>query len=160
MYPVSGTRLCQSIDGTEPARFERCDVGVLLEYPAEFVDSFQQTGFRERVHRELYFGAVGKVEGLAMPDPLYLRVFRQGEELRVNSGGTTIGSSEFFSELPLKISAKEVLITARKPNWVSAQGACSRELPQPKLSPASRICAPLPRGVFRMKSGFGLPSAS
>ena len=37
------------------------------------------------------------------------------------------------------MSANEVLITARKPNCVSAHGACSRELPQPKLSPASRI---------------------
>jgi hypothetical protein len=67
-------------------------------------------------------------------------------ELQVAFGdseaGTTIGSSEFFSEFCLKISANEVLITARNPNWVSAHGACSRELPQPKLSPASRICAP------------------
>ena len=35
-----------------------------------------------------------------------------------------------------------MLITARKPYCVSAHGACSRELPQPKLSPASRTCAP------------------
>ena len=57
-------------------------------------------------------------------------------------------------------SAKEVLITARKPNCVRAHGACSRELPQPKLSPASKISAPAARGVFRMKSGLGFPSAS
>ena len=37
-------------------------------------------------------------------------------------------------------------MTARNPNCVSAQGACSRELPQPKLSPASRICASLASG--------------
>ncbi len=37
------------------------------------------------------------------------------------------------------MSANEVLITARNPYCVSAQGACSRELPQPKLSPASNI---------------------
>ena len=40
------------------------------------------------------------------------------------------------------MSANDVLITARNPNCVSAHGACSRELPQPKLSPASRISAP------------------
>ena len=40
------------------------------------------------------------------------------------------------------MSAKEVLITARNPKPRSAQGACSRELPQPKLSPATRIVAP------------------
>ena len=40
------------------------------------------------------------------------------------------------------MSANDVLITARKPNCVSAHGACSRELPQPKLSPASSTCAP------------------
>ena len=45
--------------------------------------------------------------------------------------------------------------TARKPYWVSAQGACWCELPQPKLSPARRICPAVPRGWFRMKSGRG-----
>src|ERR1700722_11476808 len=76
------------------------------------------------------------------------------------SGGTTIGNSEFFSELPLKMSANEVLITARNPYCVSAQGACSRELPQPKLSPASKTLQAFDSGLFKMKSGFGLPSAS
>ena len=42
----------------------------------------------------------------------------------------------------------------------SAHGACSREEPQPKLSPASRICAPCALGWLRTKSGFGEPSAS
>src|SRR5579872_815356 len=71
------------------------------------------------------------------------------------SRGTTIGSSEFFSEFCLKISAKEVLMTARKPYCVSAHGACSRELPQPKLSPASRIFAAFASEWFSGKSGFG-----
>src|SRR5271165_5965470 len=53
------------------------------------------------------------------------------------------------------MSAKEVLMTARNPYWSSAQGACSRELPQPKLSPASRICDLLAPGWLRMKSFFG-----
>src|SRR5580698_1076916 len=76
------------------------------------------------------------------------------------SGGTTIGSSEFFSELPLKMSANDVLITARKPYCVNAQGACSRELPHPKLSPASKTWQAFDSGLFNTKSGLGLPSAS
>ena len=60
----------------------------------------------------------------------------------------------------LDLSAKEVLITARNPNCVSAHGACSRELPQPKLSPASRTSQPRARGWLRMKSGFGFPCSS
>src|SRR5271165_4503247 len=75
-------------------------------------------------------------------------------------GGTTIGNSEFLSELLLKISANDVLITARKPYCVSAHGACSRELPQPKLSPASSTWRDFDSGLFNTKSGFGLPSAS
>ena len=63
-------------------------------------------------------------------------------------GGNHDGSKPFLSALPLKISANDVLITARNPNCTSAHGACSRELPQPKLSPATRICAPLASGLF------------
>src|ERR1700754_4058685 len=75
------------------------------------------------------------------------------------SGETIIGRNEFFSELPRKMSAKEVLITARKPYCVSAQGACSRELPQPKLSPARSNWDFLAASVFKIKSALGDPSA-
>ena len=47
------------------------------------------------------------------------------------------------------MSANDVLITARNPKPVSAHGACSRDEPQPKLSPASRICAPC--GIGRVQ---------
>jgi len=40
------------------------------------------------------------------------------------------------------MSAKPVLMTARKPKSSSAQGACSRDEPQPKLWPATRTDAP------------------
>ena len=49
-------------------------------------------------------------------------------------------------------------MTAVKPKPVSAQGACSREEPQPKLSPASRMRAPAAPGWLSTKSGLGLPS--
>ena len=40
------------------------------------------------------------------------------------------------------MSAKEVEITQRTPKSIRAQGACSREEPQPKLSPATIIFTP------------------
>ena len=62
------------------------------------------------------------------------------------SGLTTTGSKPFFNELPLKMSANEVEMTTRSPQPTSAHGACSREEPQPKLSPASKTCAPCDAG--------------
>src|ERR1700730_11202200 len=75
------------------------------------------------------------------------------------SAGMTIGNKPFLSALPLKMSAKDVLMMALNPYCTKAHGACSRELPQPKLSPVIRICAPLAEGLFSGKSGFGEPSA-
>ncbi|MNY73570.1 hypothetical protein D3C86_2123880 [compost metagenome] len=54
------------------------------------------------------------------------------------------------------MSAKLGAITARKPNWSSAQGACSRLEPQPKFLRAIRMDAPWKRGWFSTKSGLGL----
>jgi len=39
------------------------------------------------------------------------------------------------------MSAKDVEITHLMPKSLSAQGACSRDEPQPKLSPATMISA-------------------
>lgn len=47
----------------------------------------------------------------------------------------------FFAQLLKKMSAKLVEITQRMPKSASAQGACSRDEPQPKLSPHTRIFA-------------------
>ena len=44
-------------------------------------------------------------------------------------------------------------------NQPRAQGACSREEPQPKLSPATSTWAPAAPGWLRTKSAFGVPSA-
>ena len=51
-------------------------------------------------------------------------------------------------------------MTARKPQPTSAHGACSRDEPQPKLSPGEQDLRALRVGLFRAKSGFGEPSAS
>ena len=45
-------------------------------------------------------------------------------------------------QLPKKISANEPPMMARTPQLLSDSGACSREDPQPKLSPATRTAAP------------------
>ena len=43
-------------------------------------------------------------------------------------------------------------------NQPSAQGACSREEPQPKLRPATNTWQPAASGRFSAKSALGLPS--
>ena len=55
---------------------------------------------------------------------------------------STIGSRPFWKQLPKKISPKEGAMTQRMPMPASAQTAISRELPVPKNSPQTRICAP------------------
>src|SRR5450759_1170339 len=67
---------------------------------------------------------------------------RRAVRTACRSGVTTIGSSAFFRALPLKMSAKLVETMARTPHARSAQGACSREDPAPKLSPTRRIWRP------------------
>src|SRR5437764_6611536 len=57
------------------------------------------------------------------------------------------------------MSAKLGAMTQRMPKSVSAQGACSRLEPQPKLSPATMILAWRYGPWFSTKSGFSEPSA-
>src|SRR5712664_1620349 len=51
------------------------------------------------------------------------------------------------------MSANDGATMQRKPHSISAQGACSREEPQPKFLRARRIVAPLERGWFSTNSG-------
>jgi hypothetical protein len=44
------------------------------------------------------------------------------------------------------MSANDGAMTARKPKSMSAQTACSRDEPQPKFGPPTRICGPRSRG--------------
>ena len=60
----------------------------------------------------------------------------------IASCGSTTGTMPFFTALPEKMSEKDGAITARTPRSASAQAACSRLDPQPKLSPAIRTGAP------------------
>ena len=54
---------------------------------------------------------------------------------------STTGTIPFCMQLLRKMSAKLGAMIARKPISFSAQGACSREEPEPKLRPATRIVA-------------------
>jgi hypothetical protein len=64
----------------------------------------------------------------------------------------------FLKQLLKKISAKSGAMMQRMPKSSSAQGACSREEPQPKFGPAIRISARRQGSWFRMKSERSLPS--
>ena len=57
------------------------------------------------------------------------------------------------------MSPNEVEITQRMPKSISAQGACSRDEPQPKLSSATMILELRYAGLLSTKSGFSLPSS-
>ena len=48
----------------------------------------------------------------------------------------------FLPAFEKKMSAKLGAMTARKPYWLIAQAACSRDEPQPKFFSAIRIFAP------------------
>ena len=76
------------------------------------------------------------------------------------AGSSTTGTRPFLSALLRKMSAMRVETTARMPASTSAHGACSRDEPQPKLSPATRIVQPCASGRFRTNSARGFPSAS
>jgi hypothetical protein len=77
-----------------------------------------------------------------------------------SSGFSTTGSRPLLKQLLLKMSAKLVEITHRIPKSISAHGACSRELPQPKLSPAISTDEPLYSGLLSTKSAISTPSPS
>src|SRR5216684_3845649 len=58
------------------------------------------------------------------------------------------------------MSPKLGAMTARKPACCRAHGACSRDEPEPKLRPETRMLAPWYWGLFSTKSGLGEPSGS
>ncbi len=116
--------------------------GFVFKQVAQLVHAFQQAGLAERVDREpglesIRQTAPSALPGRSSPLPASQPATRLVRYLWVPSS-TTTGSRPFFKALLRKISANDVLMTARMPQPNSAQGACSRDEPQPKLSPASR----------------------
>ena len=73
------------------------------------------------------------------------------------SRGSAIGRMPFLKQLLWKMSAKLGAITQRMPKSSSAQGACSREEPQPKFSCAIRISACRYGSRLSTKSGRSSP---
>ena len=54
-----------------------------------------------------------------------------------------MGNKPFLKQLLKKMSAKLGAMMALKPYWSKAQGACSRDEPQPKFLRANKMDAPL-----------------
>ena len=59
-----------------------------------------------------------------------------------------------------KMSANDGATIASNPHSWSDHGACSRELPDPKFGPATRMTASVYSGRLRTNAGSGSPSAS
>ncbi len=89
--------------------------------------------------------------------PLELKTLRFSMSMVISTEGsasTSARSLAMFSalatthgmarvvELPKKISAKDSAMTPSNPYFLSDCGACSREEPQPKLTPARRMRRP------------------
>ena len=78
-----------------------------------------------------------------------------------SSSGMRSAARPIFVQLLLKMSANDGAMTTSKPKSCRPHGACSREEPQPKLRPASRIFAPVKAGLLSGKSSRRVvPSSS
>ena len=72
----------------------------------------------------------------------------------------TMGNMAFLKQLLKKMSAKAVEMMHRMPKSLIAHGACSREDPQPKLLPATKMEALRYGSLFNTKSGRSTPCSS
>ncbi len=73
---------------------------------------------------------------------------------RTTSTGSCTGRSPLATQFARKMSAKLGAMMQRMPSCSSAHTAASRDEPQPKFSPATRIDAPWYGLRFRTKSGL------
>ena len=131
----------------------------MAEGEADVVEAVQQAVLAERVDVEVGVEAlvVGDGLGFEVDGDLVLRVCGASAARRVSTSSSVRRARmmPFLPALEKKMSAKVGAMTARKPYWLMAQAACSRELPQPKFFSAMRISAPLYSGLLRTKSGRG-----
>mmetsp|Transcript_13122 Transcript_13122/g.29941 ORF Transcript_13122/g.29941 Transcript_13122/m.29941 type:complete len:206 (-) Transcript_13122:786-1403(-) len=67
------------------------------------------------------------------------------------SRGSVTGTIPFFMQFEWKISANDELMMHRIPIPLMDQGACSRDDPHPKLSPATMIFVPTPSRPSRSR---------
>ena len=104
------SRLSRAARGFEPA-----DGVVLRQQEAQLVDAVQQAVAGERIDRELRPRAVGQGQRLLLQRRRSPARPARPAAWRAPPASTTIGSRPFLSALLRKMSANEVLITARKP---------------------------------------------
>ena len=154
----------RSRSGSTASRSCVClDLGVERQDVAELVEPVEQAA-AARTDRSGTTTAVpsGSVDALAARSTVSSSAGRPRARARsrVRPRSSATGRRPFFSAFCLKMSANERAITARKPQSTSAHGACSRDEPQPKLSPARRICAPAASGRSSGKSGVVRQSAN
>jgi hypothetical protein len=117
----------------------------MLQREPDIVQPIQQTVAHEFIDRKL------RAKALIVAHLALLQVDR--ELVVVDSLARCISSPDFISLrrtvrkpffvlLLAKMSANEEEITARNPKSASAHTACSRDEPQPKFFPATRMLAP------------------
>jgi hypothetical protein len=151
--PVAGekTNLHAHPSGEQPGLLEPAlffkgpDLLGVPQGQADVVPAVEQAFLAEAIDGKRQSAAVGTEHLLLLEIDQQPAAGRRLDECKqgVDLGRRqTIGRMPFLKQLLKKMSAKLSAITARKPKSSKAQGACSRELPQPKFLRVSRICAP------------------
>jgi len=121
------------------------DLGLVLKREPDVVEPFQQAMTRELVNFKLRRKALRIFHGALFQI--------DGQLIRRNFGGLARNLIHFvlgqdhceqaiFTQLLAKMSANDGAITARNPKSASAQTACSRDEPQPKFFPATKMLGP------------------
>ena len=120
------------------------DRGPVRQQVAELVGAVQQHLAGERVDREADRPPPGRVTVSASRSTVTSAsgsASTAAASSAWTSAGSSTGSSPFLRALLRKMSANSGASTALMPKPWSAQAACSRDDPDPKLAPASRTAA-------------------
>ena len=137
-------RACRRAAGARPPR-RRCS-GVLGEQVADLVGPGQEHQLGERVDVEVEVEPSGRSTPCSARSTVSSASGSRRDAARTagrgRSGRRRSAAAPFLRRCCWKMSAKLVDRIARTPHAASAHGACSRDEPAPKLSPASRIWRP------------------
>ncbi len=125
--------------------FEVADLVLMLEGQTDVVEPVEQAMLAEGIDLEMQHLAVRRGHALCLEidfEPVAL-IGLDGLEQPLDRGLIEGDQQDAVLEALLKkMSAKLGAMITRKPKSSSAQGACSRELPQPKLRRPSNTLAP------------------
>ena len=127
------------------SRFIRGDFRFMLQRESDVVQPVQQAVPGEFIHGEGCRKAAPILHALRFKingELVALNFLGAMHDLRNLLVGKTHGQQAILRLLLAKMSANDEAITTRKPKSASAHTACSREDPQPKFFPATRIDAP------------------